>query len=185
MPHCNRVLKFPCCSRCLEWSLFCWWDVLDGRLARAALAKVLLAPRERAWGAAQRSGCWRERWLCWLRCASWAGLGGAGMGKLQDCQGVWTVWGCSSEMVSDCFPSRIPTMSRKGAYVLQRVGWCPLYLNQDAFAELHAESILTACYLQPPYLALGVACFGGWHRSSPIYAVWCFPGLRLRLFSNL
>lgn len=52
----------------------------------------------------------------------WAGLGGAGMGKLQDCQGVWTVWGCSSEMVGDCFPSRIPTMSRKGAYVLQRVG---------------------------------------------------------------
>lgn len=41
---------------------------------------------------------------------------------------------------------------------------CPawtLYLNQDAFAELHAESILTVCYLQSSYLALGAACFHG------------------------
>lgn len=52
---------------------FCWWDVLDGRLAWAALAKVLLALREQAWGAAQWSGCWRECWLCWLRCVGWAG----------------------------------------------------------------------------------------------------------------
>lgn len=160
MPCHNRALKFPCCSTCLEWQ---WVTVTI------------------SWVTFAGGTCWMGGWLGlpWLRCywplgsrrgvlhsgqvagesagcvgwGVWAGLGGAGMGKLQDCQGVWTVWGCSSEMVGDCFISRIPAMWRKGAYVLQGVGWWPLYLNQDAFEELHAESILTAWYLQSPYLA--------------------------------
>lgn len=120
--------------------------------------------------------------VCWL---GW-GWGEGGSSKTVDQgQSAWTVWGCSTAMVGDCFISRIHAKWRKGVCALHGVGWWPLCLNQDAFAELHAGSILTAYCLQSPYLMLGVAWFCEWFRSSPIYTVWCFPGLRLSLFSNL
>lgn len=48
---------------------------------------------------------------------------------------------------------------KEGTYALCGAGGWTRCLNQDAFAELHAGNILTACCLVAPDLALGVACF--------------------------
>lgn len=184
MPCCNTALNFPAAADVLSEVSFaggvCWagaWLWLPWPRCHGPLGSghgVL----HRGQAAGESTGC-----------VGWgvpAGLGwGSRVGQLQGCQGVWTVWRCSSGMAGHCFISRIPALWRKGAYVLHGVGWWTLYLNQDAFAELYAESFLSVCYVQSPYLALGAACFPGWHRSSPIYPVLCFTGLRLSHFSSL
>lgn len=139
--HRNALLYYSPQISLLQLKFLLVFGCAGWEVGWAALAEVLLAPREQAWGAAHQLR-FLERVL--------ADVEGAGMGKRQNCHGVWTVWGCSSGVVGDCFISGIPALWRKGADVLHGVGWWTLCLNQDVFAELRAEGILTACYLKSP-----------------------------------
>lgn len=47
-------------------------------------------------------------------------------------------------------------------------------MNQDEFAELHAESILAAFYLQSPYLALELLAFLGDIETPPYILCYVF-----------
>lgn len=168
---CTTVPKFPCCS----WSLLWRWDVLGGRLAGLPWLRCY----GQAWGAAHQLR-FLERVLAVL-----ADVGGSRDGKAPglswclDCVGM-QLW--SGRWLLHFWD---PCPVKEGC-------WCPTlgWLMDSVFesrcicrtaCRKHSDCFLS----EITYLALGVACFCGWHRRSSIYTVWCFPGLRLSLFSNL